>query len=685
MHRAGGAGIGRPAQSEEDIQDDNMGGYSKGHKPKQRWDKRVRQALRMPGCHYVLWGSALIVLGLTAMLIGSPMVERTANVGQLGEHYQGEMDLLIQRVEAERLHLLTELLPIYDHWQGLREEVTDKEERRRDAKADYDKIEELMGQRREGLASLPQPGWTYHHNVSETVADLEKEWQEEEKGMRSVLDKAAEQANDAAWREEEAFHNVENMRDKVLALEAAVVDLKKTKAEGKRPRADHLFLASAFDHSKLVEQYAPYIRAVARFQAKKSKSDLRSDIEALVEKQTAHLRASVGTIGDWRFERGDPYPPPPPPPPGAPKKDPLEHPMPTLSALAENLIMVRSPGKDLAASILHKFRTAAEEFKRLNETGQLGVPTPPARPNVTARLLDLQKRLKAAATRPKGQESSIHSPPTPIPFKEDDSVRCRMSGICEEAPGAACRSKGDALGCVTDPAERQSHIRQAILWSWNAYKLHSWGKDELKPVSNTTSTWFELGLTLVDSLDTLWVAGLRQEYREAIQWVKTSFDPAPDQSVNLFETTIRVLGGLLAAFHLGGGDPLVLAKAAELGLRLSPALHSPSGIPFSDVNLKDLKASSPSWTSSSSLSEVTTLSLEFTYLARASGESGPGNRTLEVMQQVLGMEGRVLGLAPVWVDPINGVFNGGLITLGARGDSYYEYLLKQWILSGENR
>lgn len=33
--------------------------------------------------------------------------------------------------------------------------------------------------------------------------------------------------------------------------------------------------------------------------------------------------------------------------------------MPTLSALAENLIRVRSPGKDLAASILHKFRAAA--------------------------------------------------------------------------------------------------------------------------------------------------------------------------------------------------------------------------------------------------------------------------------------------------------------------------------------
>lgn len=44
-----------------------------------------------------------------------------------------------------------------------------------------------------------------------------------------------------------------------------------------------------------------------------SNSDVRASLEALVEKQTAHLRASLGTIGDWRFERGDPYPPTPPP------------------------------------------------------------------------------------------------------------------------------------------------------------------------------------------------------------------------------------------------------------------------------------------------------------------------------------------------------------------------------------
>ena len=47
--------------------------------------------------------------------------------------------------------------------------------------------------------------------------------------------------------------------------------------------------------------------------------------------------------------------------------------------------------------------------------------------------------------------------------------------------------------------------------------------------------------------------------------------------MNLFETTIRVLGGFLAAFHLSGGDPLFLARAAELAVRLEPAFDSSSG------------------------------------------------------------------------------------------------------------
>lgn len=72
--------------------------------------------------------------------------------------------------------------------------------------------------------------------------------------------------------------------------------------------------------------------------------------------------------------------------------------------------------------------------------------------------------------------------------------------------------------------------------------------------------WFNLGLTLVDSLDTLLIMGLRDEFLEARNWVESSLAVNPDLDVNLFETTIRVLGGLLASFHLSAGDQVCCTK-----------------------------------------------------------------------------------------------------------------------------
>lgn len=51
-----------------------------------------------------------------------------------------------------------------------------------------------------------------------------------------------------------------------------------------------------------------------------------------------------------------------------------------------------------------------------------------------------------------------------------------------------------------------------------------------------------------------------------------------------------------------------------------------SGIPFSDVNLRTHELSQPPWTQYSSLSEVATLCLEFTYLERAAGAALPYRR-----------------------------------------------------------
>ena len=98
--------------------------------------------------------------------------------------------------------------------------------------------------------------------------------------------------------------------------------------------------------------------------------------------------------------------------------------------------------------------------------------------------------------------------------------------------------------------ERQKAVVEAFQHAWKAYKKYAWGKDELQPISKKSNEWFNLGLTLVDSLDTMWLMGLTDEFDEARNWVERDMVVGVDKDVNLFETTIRVLGGFLSTYHL---------------------------------------------------------------------------------------------------------------------------------------
>lgn len=78
-------------------------------------------------------------------------------------------------------------------------------------------------------------------------------------------------------------------------------------------------------------------------------------------------------------------------------------------------------------------------------------------------------------------------------------------------------------------------------------------------------------------------------------------------------------------------------------------------------------------------------SLTFDLLLLAAGEPAGGRQSIDVVEKLMHTEGRTEGLAPFYVDPSNGMLSGGILTLGARGDSYYEYMLKQWLLSGKQQ
>uniref|UniRef100_A0A8C5EAM4 alpha-1,2-Mannosidase n=1 Tax=Gouania willdenowi TaxID=441366 RepID=A0A8C5EAM4_GOUWI len=252
-----------------------------------------------------------------------------------------------------------------------------------------------------------------------------------------------------------------------------------------------------------------------------------------------------------------------------------------------------------------------------------------------------------------------------------------------EAPPSAHEKDVPAAAKLTEE-DRLEAVRDAFRHAWKGYKSYAWGHDELKPISKTYGEWFGLGLTLIDSLDTMWILGLKEEFTEAKAWVEKdlSFDKSVD--VNLFETTIRVLGGLLSTYNLTG-DQIFLEKAKDLGSRLMPAFKTPSKIPFSDVNIGKGTAHPPRWTSDSTLAEVTSIQLEFRELSRLTHDPQYQEVVNQVSQLVHKLPGKHDGLVPMFINTNSGQFShkGGVFTLGARADSYYEYLLKQWIQGGK--
>jgi len=219
------------------------------------------------------------------------------------------------------------------------------------------------------------------------------------------------------------------------------------------------------------------------------------------------------------------------------------------------------------------------------------------------------------------------------------------------------------------------------------------GYDEFHPISKAGRQMVPngMGWIIVDALDTLMIMNLTSRLSHAREWISTSLNYDQDHEVNTFETTIRMLGGLLSAHYLSTafpdwaplsdddkgapGEDLYLEKATDLADRLLGAFDSASGIPYASVNLKTIKGV-PSHIDggASSTAEAASLQLEMKYLAKLTGEKNYWDKAEKVIQ-VIDDNGMEDGLLPIFIYADRGHFRGENIRLGSRGDSYYGKVL----------
>ncbi|HXY68225.1 MAG TPA: glycoside hydrolase family 47 protein [Gemmatimonadales bacterium] len=226
------------------------------------------------------------------------------------------------------------------------------------------------------------------------------------------------------------------------------------------------------------------------------------------------------------------------------------------------------------------------------------------------------------------------------------------------------------------PGQEAAAIREAFLHAWTGYERYAWGHDELLPLSRGFRDWHPapLLMTPVDAYDTMLLLGLTDQAARAKALILDSLSFDRDFDVQVFEITIRLLGGLLSAHQLDG-DPRFLALARDLGNRLLPAFGSPTGMPYRFVNLRTGAVSGPV----SNPAEVGTLMLEFGTLSKLTGDPrfyDAAKRAVVALYQrrsPVGLVGSTIDVRTGgWVDRDSHV-SGGI-------DSYYEYLLKAWLL-----
>lgn len=261
------------------------------------------------------------------------------------------------------------------------------------------------------------------------------------------------------------------------------------------------------------------------------------------------------------------------------------------------------------------------------------------------------------------------------------------SGIPKKLPVVQHTFDAETSTAKQTRLKRRDHIKRVFQRCWNSYRERAWMRDELSPMSGTgRNTFGGWAATLVDALDTLWIMDMKTEFYEATTAAqKINFGVSTDKTVNVFETTIRYLGGFLGAYDLSG-DKRLLDMAMEVGEMLLVPFDTPNHIPITRWDWKKAMEGeaqeAPNWML---VSELGSLSLEFTRLSQLTGDQRFYDAikritTLFDKQQSLT---KLPGMWPVVVDPKTQDLTGHTgFTLGGMSDSLYEYFPKEYALLG---
>ena len=212
--------------------------------------------------------------------------------------------------------------------------------------------------------------------------------------------------------------------------------------------------------------------------------------------------------------------------------------------------------------------------------------------------------------------------------------------------------------------------------SWTAYKKHAWGRDELKPISQSFKDYYSESFlfTPVSAFSTLKIMKLEQEAAECKELILSQLSFEKDFDVNHAEMVHVLLGGLISAYQIDG-DPKFLTLATELGNKMMPAFKAPWGLVYRNINLKTGVAGGDI----SNPDEIGGLILEYGMLSKLTGDQKYFNAAKSAAKSLFAKKSKLnlLGAAidvktSLWTNPETHVMEGM--------DIWYDNLYKSAIM-----
>ncbi|XP_021495692.1 ER degradation-enhancing alpha-mannosidase-like protein 3 isoform X9 [Meriones unguiculatus] len=276
------------------------------------------------------------------------------------------------------------------------------------------------------------------------------------------------------------------------------------------------------------------------------------------------------------------------------------------------------------------------------------------------------------------------------------------TSVCTAGAAPMSREEKQKLG---------NQVLEMFDHAYGNYMEHAYPADELMPLTcrgrvrgqepsrgDVDDALGKFSLTLIDSLDTLVVLNKTKEFEDAVRKVLRDVNLDNDVVVSVFETNIRVLGGLLGGHSLAimlkeKGEYMqwyndeLLQMAKQLGYKLLPAFNTTSGLPYPRINLKFgiRKPEARTGTETDTCTACAgTLILEFAALSRFTGATIFEEYARKALDFLWEKRQRSSNLVGVTINIHTGDWVRKDSGVGAGIDSYYEYLLKAYVLLGDD-